>query len=107
MPESTIHPHAPDCLVPRVLDAAGNHVNASYAIRLQLKYTLSEANISSIHQSPHSQSQSNECACCVYVALESADSSIFNYPLNIQIRRFCRVLAAMQEKFHYVYQCVV
>lgn len=38
-------------LIARVLSAAGHHVNASVAIRLQLKCTLSETNMSYIHQS--------------------------------------------------------
>lgn len=69
-PETTICSRAPDCLHPKVLSAAGNYVNASYAIREQLKQTLSETNISYIHQSLRSQSQSNECTRCVCVALK-------------------------------------
>lgn len=67
---STTRSHAPDCLNPNVLAAAGNHVNASSAIREQLKQTWSETDISYIHQLLCSQSQSNECTCCVYVASE-------------------------------------
>lgn len=64
MPESTIHSHAPDCQVPRVHSTAGNHVNASCAIRLQLKNTLSETDISYIHQTL----QTNGSTCCDYQA---------------------------------------
>lgn len=45
MPESTVHSHAPEARFTEGLGAAGNHVNASHAIRLQLKHTLSETNI--------------------------------------------------------------
>lgn len=49
-PESTAPSRAPDCLVPRELSAARRRRGASYAIRKQLKCTLSESNMSCIYQ---------------------------------------------------------
>lgn len=80
----------PECL------ATGDHVNGSYAIRQRLKHTLSATNISYIHQSLRSQSQSNGWTCCVYVTLKlNCREQIHQYSIILKTVRsgdwFCQL----------------